>query len=236
MTKRVTIIGLAFAASWACCFAAVASAAGAEYIYKVNKAPLESGKAKEVRAKAKTSQVMSGEFAGIKFRVTCKKLKLVTTEKPVIKGGVPGRSEKETFAFEECENTENTACDKPTVESGSLENEVVTVVQPATKAGRLAVEYRGTGGSNLFAKITLTCLGILVTADLQGTVAWLDSPEKMEQRIGTLIGKVGTEEITEVKKSTGTKETIDLKCEGKAATFEGESEIELVGEENWGIF
>ncbi|HWX87793.1 MAG TPA: hypothetical protein VNX67_06445 [Solirubrobacteraceae bacterium] len=234
MTKRVTIIGLAFAASWASCFAVVASAAGAEYIYKVNKASLETGKTKEVRAKAKTSQVMGGEFLGTKFRVICNKLKLVAAEKPVIKGGVPGRSEKERFAFEECETT---ICDKKvTVEAGSLENEIVTVVQPATKAGKLAVEYKGTGGSNLFAKIQLTCIGILVTAEIQGTTVWLDSPEKMEQRIGTLIGKTGAEEITEVEKSAGTKEKVGLKCEGKPVTFEGESEIELVSEENWGIF
>jgi hypothetical protein len=233
MTKRVTIIGLAFAASCACCFAVVASAAGAEYIYKVNKAPLEVGKTKEVRAKAKTSQVMSGEFLGTKFRVTCKKLKLVAAEKPIIKGGVPGRSEKETFALEECGTT---ICEKVTVETGSLENEIVTVVQPATEAGKLAVKYKGSDGSNLFAKIKLTCLGVSFTVDCEGTVAWLDGPEKMEQRIGTLIGKAGAEEITEVEKSTGTKEKVGLKCEGKLATFEGESEIELVSEENWGIF
>ncbi len=49
MTKRVITIGLAFAAHWASCFAVVASAAGAEYIYKVNKAPLEIGKTKEIK-------------------------------------------------------------------------------------------------------------------------------------------------------------------------------------------
>lgn len=234
MTKRVTIIGLAFAASWASCFAVVASTAGAEYIYRVNKAPLEIGKTQEVRAKAKTVQVMRGELFGGKFQITCNKLKLVAAEKPIIKGGVPGRSEKEKFAFEECETT---ICDKKvTVEAGSLENEIVTVVQPATKAGKLAVEYKGAGGSNLFAKIKLTCIGILVTFEIQGTAGWLDSPEKVEQRIGTMIGKAGAEEITEVEKSTGTKEKIGLKCEGKPVTFEGESEIELVSEENWGIF
>jgi len=234
MTKRVTIIGLAFAASWVSCFALVASAVGAEYIYKVNKAPLEASKTQEVRAKAKTGQVIGGEFSGTKFQVTCRKVKLVAAEKPVIKGGVPGRSEKEKFAFEECETT---ICEKTvTVETGSLESEIVTVVKPAIKAGKLAVRYRGTSGSSLFAKIKFTCIGILITAELQGTVAWIDNPEKMEQRIGTMIGKAGAEEITEVEKSTGTKEIVGLKCDGKLATFEGESEIELVSEENWGIF
>jgi hypothetical protein len=233
MTKRAIIIGLAFAASWASCFAVVASAAGAEYIYKVNKAPLETGITREVRAKAKTSQVISGEFAGTKFRITCKKLKLVAAEKPVIQGGVPGKSGKVTFVLEECGTS---ICEKPTVETGSLENEIVTVVRPATEAGKLAVKYKGSNGSNLFAKVKLTCLGISLTFYCDGTVAWLDSPEKVEQRAGTLIGKVGTEEVTEVEKSTGAKEEVGLKCEGKPVTFEGETEIELVSEENWGIF
>ncbi len=237
MTKRITIIGLAFAASWASCFAVVTSAAGAEYIYKVNKAPLEIGKTKEVRVKAKTSQVMRGELSSTKFQVTCKKLKLVAAEKPVIQGDVPGRSEKERFVFEECESTlSTTKCEKVTAETGSLESEIVTVVRPATKAGKLAVKYKGADGSNLFVKIKLTCIGISFTIECQGTTAWLDSPEKMEQRIGTLIGKAGAEEITEVERSTGTKEIVGLKCEGKPVTFEGESEIELVSEENWGIF
>ncbi len=64
----------------------------------------------------------------------------------------------------------------------------------------------------------------------------LDSPEKAEQPVGDLIAKTGSEEITEVQKSNGSKESVGLKCNGARATFAGENELSLVSNDSWGVF
>lgn len=224
MKKRVLVLGLI---AIPCAFGLIAtgSALGAEYIYKVNKTTLGTGQDQVEALKAKSNQAISGTVIGIKFEVICKSLKLDAAEEPVIKGGVPGTSARDKFEFSGCEGPSGLKC---TVEGGHLAGEIVTVVLPASKAGELATKF--TGGT--FA--TVKCAG--VQFEITGSTAMLDSPEKAEQLVGTLIAKTGTEEITEVQKSNGSKESVGLKCNGARATFAGESELTLVSNSSWGVF
>jgi hypothetical protein len=238
MMRRTLIIGLTLVATYAFGFATSVSAMGAEYTYKVNKANLLVGQAEEVTLQAKTSQTMSSSILGIKLEIVCKKLKLDGAEEPIIKGGIPGTSARDKFDFSECKaKLENLECREVTVEGGHLQGEIVTVVLPSTKAGELATKFSPSSSGTPFATIKLgNCGGSSFTVKCEGTIVLLDTPEKTEQSIGTLVGKKGNEEITEVQKSTGAKEKVGLRCSGVLMTFEGESEMALVSKASWGIF
>lgn len=232
--KHVAILGLV---AIPCVFGSIAagSALGAEYIYKVNGTKLGVGQSEEETLKAKTNQTMSSEVLGIKFEVVCKKVKLDAAEEPAIKGGIPGTSARNKFEFSECQASIGTQkCEGVTVEGGRLAGEIVTVVLPAAKAGELATKLSPSGTGASFAKIKTSGCGLEVT--FQGTLALLDKPEKTEQSIGTLIAKTGSEEITEIQKSTGGKEKVGLTCSGVRATFGGENELALVSNDSWGFF
>ncbi len=228
-TKRMLVLGLI---AIPCAFGLIAtgSALGAEYIYKVNKTMLGTGQDQVEALKAKTSQTMSSKVLGIKFEAVCKSVKLDAAEEPVIKGGVPGTSARNKFEFSGCEaNIGGAKCEKVAVEGGHLAGEIVTVVLPASRAGELATKFSPSG---TFA--TVKCGEAKI--EFTGPIAMLDSPEKAEQLVGALIAKTGTEEITEVQKSNGNKESVGLKCSGARATFAGESELTLVSSDSWGVF
>jgi hypothetical protein len=234
MAKRVFILGLV-AIPFAFGSIAAGSALGAEYIYKVNKTPLGAGQDEEVALKAKTNQTMSSTVLGIKFEVVCKNAKLAAAEEPIIKGGIPGTSARDKFEFSECQaNVGSDKCKEVTIEGSHLAGEIVTILQPTSKAGELATKFGSSGTGNSFAKVKINCYSLEVT--FTGTIALLDTPEKTEQPIGSLVAKTGAEEITEVRKSNGSTEKVGLNCNGARATFEGESELSLVSKDNWGVF
>lgn len=232
MAKRVFIIGL-IAIPFAFGSIAAGSALGAEYIYKVNKTMLGAGQEEEEGIKSKTNQTISSTILGIKLEVVCKKAKLDAAEEPAIKGGIPGTSVRDRFEYSECESTiGSTKCKEVSVEGGSLTGEIVTVALPEAKAGELATKF---SPSLSFAKIKVGC-GFNIDVTCSGTIALLDTPEKTEQSVGTLIAKAGTEEITEVRKSGGGTEKVGLDCDEVRASFEGESELTLVSKHSWGVF
>lgn len=236
-TKRTTLAGSIALACMVTSTMASSAAFGAEYTYRVEKANLGVGQARVETLKAKTNQTLSSTILGIKFEVVCKKLKLDAAEEPVIKGGIPGTSARNKLEFSECEaHLGSSNCGATTVEGGNLTGELVTVLLPATREGKLATRYTPSGGAGgTFAKVKMSgCGGLTVT--FSGTVALLDTPEKTEQSVGTLAAKAGSEEIAEVRKSNGTKEQLALKCEGLKASFAGESELSLLSNENWGVF
>jgi hypothetical protein len=233
--KRTKIIGLALVAVFA--LSAVASASAAEYIYKVAGTKLEAGITKEVASKAAKEFTLKGEAFGIKSVTKCKTEKLNAAEKPVIVGGQPGKSEKEKVEFGECTATlGGAACKAAIVENVPTVNEIVTIVLPAGKAGKLATLFTPTTGG-IFTTIKLKECGAFGSqeAKVEGTSAALDSPEKVEQVSGNLVWNEA-EEITKVKTFAGTEPTVGLKFGGKAATLNGEASVELVSKENWGVF
>jgi hypothetical protein len=235
MAKRVFTMGLV-AISFAFGSIAAGSALGAEYIYKVNKTMLGAGQEEEEALKSKTNQTISSTILGIKFDVGCKSAKLDAAEEPAIKGGIPGTSVRDRFEYSECESTIGSEkCKEVTVEGGSLTGEIVTVALPEAKAGELATKFRPAVSGNAFAKIKVGC-NFKLDVTCSGTIVLLDTPEKMEQSVGTLIAKAGTEEITEVRKSGGGTEKVGLDCDEVRASFEGESELVLVSKHSWGVF
>lgn len=237
--KRIRVIGLALVAVFA--MGAVAQASATEYIYKVAGAKLEAGKTQEITSKAKTEFTLTGEetILGTKVKAItkCKKLKLNAAEKPVIVGGTPGKSEKEKIEFEECAATLGGAkCEKVVVESASTKNELVTVVLPAGKAGKLATLFTPTTGT-VFTVVKLTKCSFFGSheAKVEGTSAALITPEKSEQAAGVLAWSEA-EEITKVKRSNGEEPTVGLKFAGNPSKINGEAEVELVSKEVWGAF
>lgn len=224
--RYVLILGLIMIP---CASASVAagSAYGAEYVYKANKTQLMVGQDEVETLKAKTNQTLAVSILGIKFEVICKNVKLDAAEEPIIKGGVPGTSARNRFEFSEC----SADGEKCTVEGGQLAGEIVTVVLPASRAGELAIKLSPSGAGN-FA--TIKCGSI--KCEITGTTVMLASPEKTEQLVGILIARTGSEEITEVQKSNGSKEIVGLKCNGARAGFAGESELALVSKVIWGVF
>lgn len=234
MTKRVLTIGVTLVALGS--FAA-ASAWGAEYVYRVNKVPLGVGEARVVTLKSKTNQVISSSVAGLKAEVVCNKLKLDEAEEPVIQGGKPGTSARDKLEFSECEGkVEGHRCEGVTVESNHLKSEIVTVVLPATKAGQLATKFGPSNPETTFMTIKFkNCvLGLSFTVKCEGTIVMLNLPKGTEQQVGTLVA--GTEQVTEIQKSTGVKEKVGLECEKRSASFVGESELELFSKVIWGVF
>ena len=237
--KHIRIIGLALVALFALgAIAATSAMAAPEHIYKVEGKKLEAGEKEEITSKAKTEFVLKGTGPlGIKSETKCKKLKLNAAEKPVITGGTPGKSEKEKIEFEECTATVGgSKCSSVTVESASTNNELVTIVLPASKAGKLATLFVPASGK-VFTKIKFTKCGIFgsQSAEVEGSSAALISPEKTEAVNGVLIWNE-KEEITETEKQNGEKGKDGLKFNGNAATINGEAEVALVSGKKWGAF
>ena len=225
-------VGNVFATS-----AVVASgASAAEYIYKVNGAKLEAGVTKAITAKAKTAFVLRGEIIGLKSVTTCKKLKLAATEPaPVIIGGKAGTSE-EKIVFEECSGTlSGSACNSVVVENTPAINEIVTVVLPAAKVGKLATLFTPKTGT-VFTTIKLKECGIFGTTEgkVEGNSASLNSEGEAVVQTGTWVE--GAEEITKVKLNSGAEVEVGLKFGGNKSTLQGISEVELTTKEKWGAF
>jgi hypothetical protein len=209
--------------------------------YNVEGAKLEAGQTKEITSKAKTEFTLKGEqeILGVKVKsvTNCKKLKLNAADKPVLVGGEPGKSEKEDIEFEECSATlGGSKCSSVTIESALANNELVTVVSPAGKRGKLASLFTPASGK-VFTKIKFTKCGLFgsQSAEVEGSSTALVGSEKTEAVTGTLVYSE-TEEITEIEKLNGTKEKTGLKFGGFAATINGEAEVELVSKEKWGAF
>jgi hypothetical protein len=236
---RIKLVGLCLVAVFAFGAVAVAEASAAEEIYKVEEKKLEAGEKKEITSKAKTEFTLTGEEtilgAKVKAITKCKKLKLNAAEKPVIVGGTPGKSEKEKIEFEECTATlGGSKCEKVSIESASTNNEIVTIVLPAGKAGDLAVLFTPATGK-VFTTVKLTKCGIFGSheAKVEGTSAALASTG--EAVVGTLTYSEA-EEITKIKKSNGTEETTGLKFAGNPSKINGVAEVELVSKEKWSVF
>jgi hypothetical protein len=243
--KFTRILGLVLVAIFAM-GVVTASAMGAEDIYKVEGKKLEAKESKGITShiKAGTEFTLKGEetilFVTIKSVTKCKKLKLDAAESPVIVGGLPGTSEKEKVEFEECTaELGGKACKSVAVESVATNNELVTIKKPATKEGDLGTLFKPAGGGKVFTKVKFTECGAFgnQTAEVEGTTAALVSPEKTEAVAGSLIySESSSEEITEIEKHSGTKETVGLKFGGKKATINGTAEVELLSKEKWGGF
>jgi hypothetical protein len=239
---RIKLVGLCLVAVFAMgAFAATSAMAAPEHIYKVEGTKLEAGKTQEITSKAKTEFTLKGEeeILGVKVKsvTKCKKLKLNAGDKPVIVGGTPGKSEKEDIEFEECSATVGgSKCSSVTVESALANNELVTIVLPAGKAGKEGTLFTPASGK-VFTKIKFTKCGLFgnQSAEVEGSSTALVSPEKVEAVTGTLVYSE-TEEITEIEKQGGTKEKTGLKFGGFAATINGEAEVELVSKQKWGAF
>ncbi len=188
------------------------ASASPEHIFKVEGKKLEADEKREITAKAKTEFVFTGTGSlGIKSETRCKKLKLNAAEKPVIVGGAPGTSAKELFEFEECTATiGGSKCSSVAIESFSLNNELVTIVLPAAKAGKLAWLFTPATGK-VVATFKFKSCGIFgsLEAKAEGTTAAQCIPEKTEQAALALAWR-DKEDITEIKKQNGTLEHAGL--------------------------
>lgn len=241
---RIKLSCLCFTVVLATCMAAVAGAsAEPEHIYKVEQVKLEAGKVKEITAKLKpgTEFIITGEREivklKIKWEIKCKNLKLNAVEKPVIIGGVPGRSEKEKFEFGECAATlGGSKCEKVAIESVLTNNELVSIVAPLIKKELIAMLFTPAVGK-VFMKTKFTKCGSFGSqeATIEGTTAAQIVPEKIDAIALVLVWRKA-EEITLVKSQNGVMSPVGLKATGNAASLEGEVELELLTKEKWGVF
>jgi hypothetical protein len=234
---RIKLVGLCLVAVFAFGVVAAAEASAAEYVYKVEGKTLSGNK--EITSKAKTEFTLTGEEsilgAKVKAITKCTKLKLNAAEKPVIVGGTPGKSEKEKIEFEGCTATlGGSKCSSVTIESASTNNEIVTIVLPASKAGDLGILFTPATGK-IFTTVKLSKCGIFGSheAKVEGSSTALASTG--EAVVGTLTYSE-TEEITKIKKSSGAEETTGLKFAGNPSKINGVAEVELVSKEKWGVF
>src|SRR6202035_1140809 len=158
-----------------------------------------------------------------------------TEPTPLIKGGIPGTSE-EKVVFENCSGTlGGSACKLVTVENTPVNNEIVTVVLPAAKAGKLATLFTPKTGT-VFTTIKLKECGIFGSTEgkVEGNSAALGSVGKAKAQ--TLTWVEGAEEITKVKKfGAGGEATVGLKFGGKVSSLEGVAAVELVSGEEWEV-
>ncbi|MFI5004766.1 MAG: hypothetical protein ACHQE6_07115 [Solirubrobacterales bacterium] len=218
---------------------AAAEASAAEYIYKVAGAKLEAGQTKEIKSSMKsTTFVLKGKgVLNIESVTKCTALTLNAAEKPVIIGGKPGTSAKEKIEFTGCTATLGGAkCEKVEVENVVTNNEIVTVVLPATLKGRLATLFTP-GVGEVFSKVKFVKCGIFGSqkAEVKGKSAGLDEPKEPEEVKNWLVYATGASEITEVEKSNKEKVKVELTNESKKATIEGEAWVELSTKEVWGV-
>jgi hypothetical protein len=216
-----------------------ASASAHKFVWKVEKAPgtekiLAAGESKEFTASSKKGYIIKNEVLSIKLTIECKKQKFSAGAEII--GGKPGKAEG-TIVFEECMPTAPSECvgKKVKIEPLPVKTELVAVVKPAAKAGKLATLF-SPKTSTLFTVITLEGCMFNTKYELTGNAAALNGSQEVEQKTGSLLFKEGSEEITEVETSTGAKAKVELKTAGSKATFEGESALELVSKELWGAF
>jgi hypothetical protein len=237
--KHIRVIGLVLVALFAMATAATSAMAAPKHVYKVAGKELAAGEEKEIRSSMKSASfVLKGKGAlEIESVTTCKKLKLNAALKPVIVGGTPGTSKNEAIEFEECSATVGGAkCEKVAISSATTNNELVTIVLPAAKAGKLATLFTP-ATPPVFSTIKLTKCGIFGTqeAKVEGsTAAWIN-PEAVEEVKGMLIWNE-KEEITEVENQKGEKIKVGLTATKKKATLNGEAFVELVSGQVWGAF
>lgn len=238
--KHIRIIGLALVAVFALgAVAATSALAAPEHIYKIEGNKLEAGETREIKASAKTEFTLKGKgVLEVEAVTKCKKLKLKASEHPDIIGGTPGTSAHEVIEFEECSGTVGgSKCASVEVENAATNNELVTIRAPSELNGKLATLFTPASGK-LFSKIKLNKCGFIFgsqKAEVEGTSAALVSPEATEAVAGTLAWHESME-ITEVEKQGGAKVAVGLKSNGKLATLNGESSVELVSGLKWGAF
>lgn len=212
-----------------------------QYIYKVNGKKLEAGEEREisVKLKAGTKFTIKAKGAlGVEAVIKCDAFKLAPAN-PMILGGIPAKSKNEFFAFEECSATVGgEACTVVVAKATELKDELVSILKPAGKAGKLANWFVPVNAEKIFAIFELGDCGIFgnSVATGTGTTAALITPEAAEGVALTWVWKTGAEEITEIERKNGEKLTVGLTTNGKKATLEGEVEVELVTGENWGAF
>lgn len=236
--KRLRIIGLALVAALA--MSAVASSAAQANegpFYKVAGAKLEAGKSEEVKAKALSNQVLSGNLFGFATTVTCTALKVKAGS--TIDGGVPGTS-KETLEYSGCTQTGlGSMCEveNKEVKTNAVNNKLV-YSEPARK-GFIDVLFTPASGEE-FVNIKFTGSCLVKEAKVTGSVAG----ETLTAKARNAVGK-GTEAktgetwlpATQIKTVwVGETETaVGLKWAGAAATIEGKSEAKLTGEPLWSV-
>ncbi len=230
--RRTGLVGLCLVAAFAIGAAGATQALAAEYIYRVEGKKLGAGEKKEITAKARTEFIIKAVVGEAEVR--CKKVKLNAAEKPMIVGGAPGKSEKESFEFEECSATlDGSKCSSVMVETAVLDNEVVTVRKPAGEKGDLGVLFTPVSGK-IFMTVKLIKCGIFGSqeAKAEGTsTALVSLPQKTEAAAVILVWSE-TEPITEIEKQNGSAEKTGL----SGLTLNGEVEFELVSKERWGVF
>jgi hypothetical protein len=239
MRSKSTTVMMMLVAVLACSAFGAASASAHKFVWKVEKAPgtekiLAAGESKEFTGSAKKAYFIKTEILGIKATVECKKQKFNAGAEII--GGTPGKAEG-TIVFEECHPTAPAECvgKKVKVEPMPVKAELVTVVKPAAKAGKLATVF-SPKTSTLLTVITFEeCLSDF-RLEVTGKAAALNGSQEVEQKTGSLLFKEGAEEITEVETSTGAKAKVELTDAGNRMTLEGESVLELVSKEVWGAF
>jgi hypothetical protein len=238
MRSKFTTAAMMLVVVLACSAFGAASASAHKFVWKVEKAPgtekiLAAGESKEFTASAKKAYFIKTEVLA-KLTIECKKQKFSAGGEII--GGKPGKAEG-TIVFEECNPTAPAECvgKKVKIQPMPVKAELVTVVKPAAKAGKLATLFSPKTGS-LLTDIQLEGCLFNTGEELAGNAAALNVSQEVEQKTGSLLFKEGAEEITEVETSTGAKAKVELKADETKATFEGESVLELVSKELWGAF
>ena len=188
-----------------------AASAVPQYIYKVALKKLEAGEEKEIRAKLKAGSEFTIKGKGplnVAWIVKCTGFKLDPAEKPTIVGGIPGESKKEFFEFEGCTATVGgSKCSSLEGASAETNDELVSVVMPAAKAGKLANWFAPDNEAKKFIVLKLNKCGIFGSqkAEINGTTAALIVPEAVEGIALTWVWREGAEEITEIERHNGEK-------------------------------
>lgn len=237
-TKYVKIFGLTLVIMFAIGALALTTAIAAEHVYKVEGKELKAGEEKEIAAKASEEFTLriKGVFE-IEGVAKCKKLKLKSSLKPVIVGGIPGTSKNEVIELEECSGTVGgTKCASVEIVKEPTHDELVTIRAPSELAGKLATLFTPASGKVL-AKIKFNNCGVLgnQVATVEGTTAALVEPEAIEALEENLVWNEKME-ITEIEKQNGAKEKVGLTSSGKKATLNGKAAVSLVSVQKWGAF
>lgn len=241
--QRIKLFGLSLTIALAVCAGGVANASAAPlHIYKVAAAKLEAGAKEEITAKLRETKTftMKGEkeilFAKVKWEVKCTGLKLKAASEPMIVGGTPGSSEKEVFAFSGCTATLGGAkCEGLALATFEMNNELVTVLLPAGKAGELGNWF--VPDEKRFGIVELRKCGIFgtETVEIEGSTAALVVPEAVEGVTQLWVWKEA-EQITEIERQSKEKFKPALISGKSPVTLNGEVEVELVTKEEWGAF
>jgi hypothetical protein len=212
-----------------------------QHIYKVEGAKLEANEKKEIRAKLKpgTEFTIKGKgVLGAEWIIKCPTFKLNTVRNPMIVGGTPGGSEKEFFEPEGCKATVGgSACSSVEGFTSETNDELVTILLPVGKAGKLANWFVPDNEEKKLISFKLNKCGIFGTqmVEIAGTTAASVVPEGGAGLTLTWVWKAN-EEITEIERQNGEKFKPKLTSLNNLVTFNGEVEVELVTKENWGAF